>query len=50
MLLRRVRVSQGAKKVAFEGIWRHWALQGLKPNFDLIGFIGLTKVMPFYKA
>ena len=25
-------------------------LQGLKPNIDLIGFIGMTKVMPCYKA
>jgi hypothetical protein len=25
-------------------------LQGLKPNIDLIGFIGTTKVMPCYKA
>jgi hypothetical protein len=33
-----------------EGIWRSWALQGPKPNFDLIGSIGLNKVMPFYKA
>jgi hypothetical protein len=25
-------------------------LQGLKPNVDLIGFIGPTEVVPFYKA
>jgi hypothetical protein len=25
-------------------------LQGLKPNVDLIGFIGTTEVMPCYKA
>jgi hypothetical protein len=25
-------------------------LQGLKPDVDLIGFIGMTKVMPCYKA
>jgi len=28
----------------------HWLLQGLKPDADLIGFIGTTEVMPFYKA
>jgi hypothetical protein len=26
------------------------AMQGLKPNVHLMGFIGLTKFMPFYKA
>jgi hypothetical protein len=25
-------------------------LQGLKPEIDLIGFIGMTEVMPCYKA
>jgi hypothetical protein len=25
-------------------------LQGLKPNIDLMGFIGTTEVMPFHKA
>jgi len=25
-------------------------LQGLKPDIDLIGFVGTTEVVPFYKA
>jgi hypothetical protein len=25
-------------------------LQGLKPNVDFIGFVGTTKVLPWYKA
>jgi hypothetical protein len=34
-------------------VWRkcpYELLQGLKPNVDLMGFIGTTKVMPRYKA
>jgi hypothetical protein len=27
-----------------------FALAGLKPNVDLIGFIGTTEVVPCYKA
>jgi hypothetical protein len=28
----------------------YWLLQGLKPDVDLIGFCGMTEVMPCYKA
>ena len=34
----------------FESEIQPTVLQGLKPNIDLIGFIGTTKVMPCYKA
>jgi len=31
-------------------VFGEWLAQGLKPDFDLIGFCGTTKVMPCYKA
>ena len=30
--------------------FEYWPLQGLKPDVDLVGFIGMTEVMPCYKA
>jgi len=42
--------KEPAEKGAFESKIQPRVLQGLKPDIDLIGFIGLTEVMPFYKA
>ena len=38
--------EKGLRREEFDS----WHLQGLKPDVHLMGFIGLTKVMPFYKA
>jgi len=47
-------LASGAKQAAEKGVVESEALsevwQGLKPNVDLIGFVGPTKVVPFYKA
>jgi hypothetical protein len=43
-------VNQVAEKLLFGRVRRYWHLQGLKPNVDLIGFIGPTEVVPFYKT
>jgi len=44
------RPGGAAKQAAEKGpVWRkcpYELLQGLKPNVDLMGFIGTTKVMP----
>lgn len=42
--------KQAAEKGLDEGEFEYWPLLGLKPDVDLIGFMGLTEVMPFYKA
>ncbi|MGA2050030.1 MAG: hypothetical protein ABSG96_20205 [Terracidiphilus sp.] len=42
--------EQVAEKLSFGRVRRYWHLQGLKPNIDLIGFIGPTEVVPFYKT
>jgi probable rRNA maturation factor len=45
-----VRAKQAAEKLSFGRVRRYWHLQGLKPNIDLVGFIGPTEVVPFYKT
>jgi hypothetical protein len=42
--------SQAAEKGLRWRDFRYRLLQGLKPDVDLIGFIGMTEVMPCYKA
>jgi hypothetical protein len=44
------RAKQAAEKGLGRGKFQYWLLQGLKPSIDLIGLIGMTKVMPCYKA
>ncbi len=50
----RLTEHSGAKRSAERGSnseliqWQH--LQGLKPDINLIGFIGPTEVVPCYKA
>jgi len=50
----RPQALRRAKQVAEKGLgcreFEYWHLQGLKPDIDLIGLIGMTKVMPCYKA
>jgi hypothetical protein len=45
---------QGLKRLRKNGAVQRgnssWPLQGLKPDVDLIGLIGPTEVVPFYKA
>ena len=41
---------QAAEKLSLERFLRYWHLQGPKPNIDLIGFIGPTEVVPFYRT
>jgi hypothetical protein len=42
--------EQAAEKGALEGEIRPEDLQGLKPEVDLMGFIGLTEVMPLLQS
>ena len=42
--------KEAAEKGLFEGEILPRVLQGLKPNIDLIGFIGLTEVMPLLQS
>jgi hypothetical protein len=42
--------KQAAEKGRAKGEFQYRLLQGLKPNVDMIGFIGTTEVVPCYKA